>query len=251
MSSFNLSGTLNIFRLLINPSLSLPHSTIPNFSHLPTALSSAFPPRSGEKPPDIRAVVLDKDNCFAAPNTNHIDPSCRAAFAALRQAFPGDRLLIVSNSAGVTRTPAGEDDAKTLEAETGVAVLRHAVKKPGCGEEIMRFFAARPETGVRHAGHVAVVGDRIFTDVVMANMMGARAVWVRDGVVEEKGRVCLVSVVDQRTSSNFVSRSLVLRKGSSTSSLHANLNLRHRVVTLSDVLVFDSAPDSTDKTLSF
>ena len=31
--------------------------------------------------------------------------------------------------------------------------------------------------------HVAVVGDRLTTDVMMANMMGSYAVWVRDGVV--------------------------------------------------------------------
>lgn len=38
---------------------------------------------------------------------------------------------------------------------------------------------------------IAVVGDRLFTDVMMANMMGSWGIWVRDGVIEEKGLVSL------------------------------------------------------------
>ena len=40
-----------------------------------------------------------------------------------------------------------------------------------------------------HPSQVAVVGDRLATDVMMANMMGSWSVWVRDGVVEEKSLV--------------------------------------------------------------
>ena len=39
---------------------------------------------------------------------------------------------------------------------------------------------------------VAVVGDRLFTDVIMANMMGAWSVWVREGVVPDRGVVTRV-----------------------------------------------------------
>ena len=68
----NVSGTLNAFKLLFNPSLCLPHASISNFSQLPIPLSTAF--NTGEKGelPDIRAVVLDKDNCFARPKENEI-----------------------------------------------------------------------------------------------------------------------------------------------------------------------------------
>ena len=45
------------------------------------------------------------------------------------------------------------------------------------------FTIDHPETGVTQACQVAVIGDRLFTDVMMANMMGAWAVWVRDGVI--------------------------------------------------------------------
>ena len=73
--------------------------------------------------------------------------------------------------------------ARAVEASTGVAVLAHSTKKPGCGDEVMEYFRAHPETGVTRPEHVAVVGDRLSTDVMMANMMGSYAVWVRDGVV--------------------------------------------------------------------
>lgn len=51
----------------------------------------------------------------------------------------------------------------------------------------MAYFSAHPESGVTHPSQVAVVGDRLATDVLMANMAGMRGVWVRDGVVQPTG----------------------------------------------------------------
>jgi phosphatidylglycerophosphatase GEP4 len=74
-------------------------------------------------------------------------------------------------------------------------VLSHSTKKPGCGPEIMEYFRKHPETGVTRPDQVAVVGDRLTTDVMMANMMGSYSVWVRDGVVlpEETSVVSSIS----------------------------------------------------------
>lgn len=70
MNNLNISGTLNVFRLLARPSLCLPHATISTFNQLPLPLNQAF---SGKyKNVDIRAVVLDKDNCFAYPHANEV-----------------------------------------------------------------------------------------------------------------------------------------------------------------------------------
>jgi phosphatidylglycerophosphatase GEP4 len=70
----NISGTLNVFRLIRDPALCLPHSTVSTFNHIPIPLSKAFPKKDGPtgKEVDIQAVVLDKDNCFAVPHTNEI-----------------------------------------------------------------------------------------------------------------------------------------------------------------------------------
>jgi hypothetical protein len=68
----NISGIVNAFKLLRDPSLCLPHHTVSTFNHLPIPLSKAFAGRHGEKTPDIRAVILDKDNCFAVPHENEV-----------------------------------------------------------------------------------------------------------------------------------------------------------------------------------
>ena len=61
-------------------------------------------------------------------------------------------------------------------------MLPHSTKKPGCGPEIMEYFQKYPETGVTRPDQIAVVGDRLTTDIMMANLMGSYGVWVKDGV---------------------------------------------------------------------
>jgi phosphatidylglycerophosphatase GEP4 len=99
----------------------------------------------------------------------------------LRQAYPGSKLLIVSNTAG-TDSDKQLKDAELLAANTGVKILVHSTKKPGCKEEVMAYFKAHPDAGVTRPDQIAVVGDRLSTDIMMANMMGSYGVWVRDGV---------------------------------------------------------------------
>ena len=83
----------------------------------------------------------------------------------------------------------GGKQAEILEKATGVTVLRHSTKKPGCGAEVLSYFRNLHDSRVMKPSQIAVVGDRLFTDVMMANMMGSWSVWVKDGVVEEKGLV--------------------------------------------------------------
>jgi HAD superfamily phosphatase (TIGR01668 family) len=104
-------------------------------------------------------------------------------FEKLKAAYPGKKLLIVSNTAGATSFDKKLTLAAELEKSTGVPVLPHASKKPGCGDEIMEYFRKHPETGVSHPSQIAVVGDRLSTDMMLANMMGAWGFWVKDGVV--------------------------------------------------------------------
>ncbi|KAA8899756.1 mitochondrial PGP phosphatase [Sphaerosporella brunnea] len=177
---FNLSATVNILRTLKNPALLYPQCTISTFDQLPVPVSKAFVGAAGEKEPDIRAVILDKDNCFSIPHELEVYPAYRETFERLKKEYPGNRLLIVSNSAGTWDDP-GNKEADLLEKNTGVKVLRHATKKPGCYNEIFEFLKKSPDTGVTRPDQIAVVGDRLATDVLMANMMGSWAVWVKDG----------------------------------------------------------------------
>jgi hypothetical protein len=65
MKNLNVSATLNLFRVLAKPGICLPHATISTFNDLPVPLNKAFGKYGNV---DIRAVVLDKDDCFARPN---------------------------------------------------------------------------------------------------------------------------------------------------------------------------------------
>ncbi|KAF2276381.1 HAD-superfamily phosphatase [Westerdykella ornata] len=172
----NLSGTLNVFRLVRDPALCLPQHTVSTFNHLPIPLSKAFSKKDGEKDVDIKAVVLDKDNCFAIPHTNEVYGPYQEKFQELRNAYPGSKLLIVSNTAG-TASDKHQAEAALLEKTTGVKVLRHSTKKPGCKAEVMEYFRRNPDSEVTSPSQVAIVGDRLFTDVMMANLMGSYGFW--------------------------------------------------------------------------
>jgi len=63
----NVSATLNAVKLLVKPSLFIPHATFPTFDRIPIPISEALIAANGAEKPDIKAVVLDKDNCFARP----------------------------------------------------------------------------------------------------------------------------------------------------------------------------------------
>lgn len=68
--NLNLSASLNVFKLLANPSLCLPHAIVPTFKDLPIPLDSAF--KSAGAKVEIKAIVLDKDDCFAVPETSEV-----------------------------------------------------------------------------------------------------------------------------------------------------------------------------------
>ncbi|CAJ2507540.1 Uu.00g087260.m01.CDS01 [Anthostomella pinea] len=180
MLNLNLSGFVNVFRLLARPSLCLPHATVSTFAELPSPLSKAFEGQG--KKVNIKAVVLDKDDCFAYPETNEIYPAYTERFRQLQKEYPGHRLLIVSNTAGATSYDRDGRLADELETATGVSVLAHRVKKPGCKGEIMAHFKSHPETGVTHPSEIVIVGDRLMTDMMLANTMGSWGLWIKEGV---------------------------------------------------------------------
>lgn len=114
-------------------------------------------------------------------------------FSRLRQQYPGSRLLIVSNTAGASSIDPSQSQAESLMKSTGVHVLQHSDKKPGCGKEIMSYLRSQEETKDVRPEQVAIVGDRLMTDILLANTMGSYGVWVKEGVVgwEKKSIVSL------------------------------------------------------------
>ncbi|KAM3534795.1 hypothetical protein MY4038_001876 [Beauveria bassiana] len=192
--NLNLSASLNATRLLFKPSICLPHHTVSTFNDLPIPLDSVLHARGLKA--SIRAVVLDKDDCFAYPDAKEVYGPYKNHFEKLRKAYPGRKLLVVSNTSGATTWDKNLSQAAEVERSTGVHVLPHAVKKPGCGPEIMAYFEKHPETGVTDPSQVAVVGDRLTTDMMLANMMGGWGFWIRDGVVPMRQKSMEVTALD-------------------------------------------------------
>ncbi|KAK9454700.1 HAD-superfamily phosphatase [Dipodascopsis uninucleata] len=178
----NITGTLHAVKVLVNPNLAAPHLRVPTLDQLPIPLSKALTTADG-KPADIRAIVVDKDNCFAEPEGKNVWPAYRETWKLLKEHYGNKRMLVVSNSAG-SSSDKDYEDAKELEKRIQVPVLRHAVKKPGCGDEIMKYFMNN--TDVTHPSQVAIIGDRLLTDIVLANEMHAWGVWISVGVVPLK-----------------------------------------------------------------
>ncbi|CAK44671.1 hypothetical protein CBS63078_6851 [Aspergillus niger] len=186
LRAFNLAVTT----LLKTPSQFLPHLTIPTITHLPENLGPEILP-SASKPPTIRALVLDKDNTLCHPKTTSFPSEILSKLHALRTSptspFTKDNsILIVSNRAG--SHPRYDAEVRELEKELGelqIPVFRlpeGSEKKPFCGKEVLEWFRERGV--VSRADEIAVVGDRLGTDVLMAVQMGSWSVWCRDGVTE-------------------------------------------------------------------
>lgn len=168
----NISGTFYAFRALFNPPLIRPSFTFNTFNDIPIPLNA-----------NIKAVVLDKDNCISYPHETHIWEPYNFQWEKLKKHYPGKALLIVSNTAGSKDDP-DLKDARIIETNTGVHVLTHSVKKPGCYADIFKYFHDRQIVG--RPEEIAVIGDRLFTDVMMANLMNSCSIWLKYGVRKSK-----------------------------------------------------------------
>ena len=122
----------------------------------------------------VASIIFDKDNTLTAPyvDTAHIDVA--DAITRAKDAFGADNCIVLSNSAGSGDDAPEYNAAKACEAALGLRVARHPdAQKPQCLEGVV---AALPASD---ASTVAVVGDRLATDVLAANEIGALSVHTR------------------------------------------------------------------------
>jgi len=88
------------------------------------------------------------------------------------KAFGGSKnLAIISNSAGSSDDKDFAELA-AIENSMGLSVIKHRYKKPNVHKEIMDHFHCIEEE------KVAIVGDRIFADIVMGNRFGFLTIYV-------------------------------------------------------------------------
>ncbi|OXV07113.1 hypothetical protein Egran_05122 [Elaphomyces granulatus] len=150
--------------------------------------------------PTIRALVLDKDNTLCPPGTTDFPRAYLRKLESLRTSPTSPfnltsnphAVLIVSNSAG-SRPESARYEAEAQHLEKFLAPLRISVfrvrvprgggrtrRKPFCDKEVLTWFQERGV--VQRADEIAVIGDRLATDVLLAARMGAWSIWCKYGV---------------------------------------------------------------------
>ncbi|KAF8161356.1 mitochondrial PGP phosphatase-domain-containing protein [Crassisporium funariophilum] len=165
----NVPGLLVPFQLLIHPRLVIPSLLVKDIRQID------FP---ALKRAGYRGAIFDKDNCLARPyhlygartfpHRDTLVPELQEAWKQCRETFGEGNILIVSNSAG-TFTDAGGIQAKSVSHHLQVPVLLHASLKPSysCIKSIHTYFSSL-RTPIND-NELIIVGDRIFTDIVLAN----------------------------------------------------------------------------------
>lgn len=77
----NLPGLVQGLACVFRPSRLLPSITVDEFSDLPQNIADALKQVTRDEKIDIRALVLDKDNCFARPLTTEIWPKYQVSLS--------------------------------------------------------------------------------------------------------------------------------------------------------------------------
>jgi phosphatidylglycerophosphatase GEP4 len=136
----------------------------------------------------IRAVVFDKDNTLTAPFAPTLHALVADSVADCVEQFGIDNVAVLSNSAG-TPDDKGLIWKSDIEKSTGLSVIVHREKKPACMDEVLAHFGgdgskwAIVSTSTKDSKHhgepgrdaplaIAMVGDRVLTDVVFGNLHG-------------------------------------------------------------------------------
>ncbi|CAI2167443.1 20398_t:CDS:10 [Funneliformis geosporum] len=151
----------------------------------------------------ITALAFDKDNTLASPYSNELYPPFKDAWKEGKEVFGNENIAVVSNSAGTGDDP-GFIQAEAVEKNLGVYVLRHKLKKPSCGHELISHFAAHnPHT-------IAVIGDRMFTDVLFGNLNGMFTIFTRNIISEQRDNfmAAMVRRVEYRILDYYVSKGI-------------------------------------------
>ncbi|RPD58150.1 hypothetical protein L226DRAFT_490419 [Lentinus tigrinus ALCF2SS1-7] len=160
----NVPGILVPLHLLINPRLVVPSIVVKDIRQLD--FQALY--RAG-----YRGAVFDKDNCLTVPHEDRLVPELTEAWKECRETFGPGNVLIVSNTAG-SHIDVGEIEAESVTYHLSAPVLRHPSLKPSysCIKSIRAYFASLPRP-IRDE-ELVIVGDRVLTDVVMANRMTRR-----------------------------------------------------------------------------
>ena len=175
--SFHFAGLFGALESIWRPSLLVPKLTYRNVSEIP--FESLY--QQG-----YRYLLFDKDNTLTAPYA--LDSPHQATIEKIKSIF-GPKVYILSNHAGTNDDrPPEYPQARRIEEALGIPVIRYTSKKPNGGDQVVQFLKTRHSTFDKEGGNssVAVVGDRLYTDVMFANKNGFLSIYVSE-IISEKG----------------------------------------------------------------
>ncbi|KAI9342807.1 mitochondrial PGP phosphatase-domain-containing protein [Obelidium mucronatum] len=155
--SYNPKGIRSAFALLTQPALAVPHLAVDNIARIDFR---------SLKSKGIKAICFDKDNTLTAPYSLETHSPFQESWKECLNEFGHNQVVIVSNSAG-SNNDVDFREATEIEKSLKVKVLRHEEKKPGGTQDLLNHFPSL------HPSQIAVIGDRLLTDIVYGNKMGA------------------------------------------------------------------------------
>ncbi|KAJ3785949.1 HAD phosphatase [Lentinula aff. detonsa] len=161
----NVPGILAPLQFIVNPRIIVPSLLVKDIRHLDFhALKRA----------GYRGAIFDKDNCLTLPKQDTIVPEIEEAWKECRTVFGEGNVLVVSNTAGA-HVDAGGIQAESVRYHLGVPVLFHTSFKPAysCVKQIRSYFHSLPNP--IKDNELIIVGDRLFTDIVLASRLREKA----------------------------------------------------------------------------
>ncbi|KAI3630617.1 hypothetical protein MIR68_012052 [Amoeboaphelidium protococcarum] len=120
-------------------------------------------------------LLIDKDNCWCHPRQNAVYEEYRQSFTAMNESF--QNVYWLSNT--ISLDSQYRDSNQRFE---GIEVIPVTAKKPACGEKVEKFLQTR-HSDLRQS-QVVMMGDRVLTDVLMANDRGWKSILVQK-VIDE------------------------------------------------------------------
>ncbi|KAK9803741.1 hypothetical protein WJX73_010090 [Symbiochloris irregularis] len=142
--------------LMAGGSQALPHIGVPSIA----ALNWGALKKAG-----FKGCVFDKDNTLTEPYAHVVAPELSASLEECKKQFDG-KVVVYSNSAGLTEFDPEGKEAEMLGGTMGIHVLRHQSKKPDGGiDELETHFGCKAE-------QLIMVGDRYLIDTVFGNKHG-------------------------------------------------------------------------------
>jgi phosphatidylglycerophosphatase GEP4 len=146
---------------LVRPELMVPHMTVSRLDAIDV---------DGLAARGISGVLIDYDDTLVSSRTGEELPGSVALVRRCSEIW-GERVKVFSDSAGTHRDADGRI-AHAIRTRFGIETLSHHSDKPGGIDAVHAVFGEMP-------GDLAVIGDRLLTDIVFGNRYGFMTIWLR------------------------------------------------------------------------